>query len=145
VIYFIDEDHAAYGAWIAELELRGLGVSVIHNATDAFRDLWNISPKEVDLVLIDVMLAPGERVETPARSPDDYLCEGLQLLRDLTQQNASVFPARAVLLTNAVGPMLSEATRCGEEFGVPLWDKRSIFSPLHFGDRIVECLRQVRE
>jgi hypothetical protein len=143
VIFFVDEDSSAYQAWIFELELRGLRVSTIRNAAEAFRDLWNADPSEVDLVLIDVMLSPGESVEPSTRPPDDYLWAGLQLLRDLVQQNGSVFPARAVLLTNAVGQTLSEAIRCSKEFGVPVWDKRSIASALHFGDRVIEHLGRV--
>jgi hypothetical protein len=135
VIFFVDEDATACAAWHAELRMRGLKVGILPDATTAFATLWDIAPTEVQLVLIDVMLAVGDAVET---SPywSELPTAGLRLLADLVQQNPEVFPAKALLFTNAVGEVLDEAIACAERFGVPLWDKRSITSPMLLADLV---------
>ena len=134
-IYLVDEDHAAYGAWIAELELRGHKVTSIASAADAFRELCRVPAEQIGVVLIDVMLAPGEDWHL---YPQDFLTTGLELLRSLSQQKSGAFSRRAILLTNAVGSMLEEAITYGETVGAEVWDKRSIVSPVHFADAVEE-------
>jgi hypothetical protein len=138
VIYLVDEDHLALQAWIAELKLRGHRVVILHNAADAFRELWQAPAEYIEAVFIDVMLAPGDLPGQPGADPGALA--GLRLLRDLVQQNPAVFPRRAILLTNAVGPVLEEALACANQHGAALWDKRSILSSVHFGDRVQEFI-----
>lgn len=143
MIYFVDEDYGAYESWIAELELRDLEVKPLRSADEAFNLLWNISPEMVDLAIIDVMLAV-EDVSSEIFSvelTDDYLESGLRLLESLAAQNQDVFPRRAVLLTNTINDAtLAAARKVGAEYGVDLWDKREIMSPLMFGDLVATAI-----
>ena len=134
MIHLVDEDHLVLGAYVWELELRGLRVTTYSNAADAFRALWDAPADRIQAALIDVMLAPGELIDG---SPADLgELAGPRLLRDLSQQNPAAFPARAILFTAAIGPHLDEARACATEHGTPLWDKRSFASPVEFGDRL---------
>jgi hypothetical protein len=143
VIYFVDEDFSAFGAWFAELALRGFETESLWNADQALAVLSAIAPQEVELVLIDVMLA----VEDPrtsrygADTTDDYLETGLRLLEDLSTENPSVFPHRAVLLTNTTNHETEQAAKTtSRDLEVPLWKKATIYSPFGFADRVEEHL-----
>lgn len=138
-IYFVDEDDDLLRAWLIELELRGHRVVTFGNATDAFRELWRVPSDHVAAVMIDVMLDPGAE---PDRYHPPFSTTGLELLRDLCQQNPATFPGRAILLTNATGPTLAEAVEGATQLSVPVWDKRSIMSPLHFGDRVEQFIAE---
>jgi hypothetical protein len=141
LIYFIDEDHAAYGAWIAELRLRGYSVRLISNADEAFRQLVEV--ESVEVVVIDIMLAVEDvrTTQFTVERTDDFLETGLRLLEDLTAANPLVFPRRAVLLTNTLNEAtFSEARRISKKLEVPLWQKSAIFSPVEFGDRVERFL-----
>jgi hypothetical protein len=141
MIHFVDEDHAAYGAWIAELKLRGHTVQLTGNADEAYRILAQVP--DAQIVVIDIMLAVEDPRTTrfTVERTDDFLETGLRLLEDLTEANPLVFPRRAVLLTNTIAETtFSEARRLSKELGVPLWQKSAIFSPVEFGDRVEQFL-----
>jgi hypothetical protein len=148
VIYFVDEDCVAYWAWIAELKLRDFEVKPLRSADQAFDLLWNVSADGVELVIIDVMLAVDDvsREQFSREATDNYLESGLRLLEHLSHQNETVFPHRALLLTNTISQStLSAARKVGAEYGVELWDKRQIMSPMVFGDRVVEAISRIQK
>ena len=66
MIYFIDEDATAFGAWLLELELRGREVETIANADAAFQMLCDMPADGERLVVIDVMLAVANPFTTRA-------------------------------------------------------------------------------
>jgi hypothetical protein len=141
MIHFVDEDHAAYGAWIAELKLRGHSVQLTANADEAYRTLSQIA--DAQIVVIDIMLAVEDPRTTKftVERTDDFLETGLRLLEDLVEANPPVFPRCAGLLTNTIAEnTFSEARRISKELGVPLWQKSAIFSPVEFGDRVEQFL-----
>ncbi len=146
MIYFVDEDFSAFGAWVAELELRGRQVQALRNADEAFRVLCDAPQRAGDLVVIDVMLAvedPHVSRFTPART-DDYLETGLCLLEDLCTINHLVFPDRAVLLTNIRNDhTFRKAQLLSSRLIVPFWQKATIFSPVDFADRVEQRLREL--
>ena len=133
MIFFIDEDHLAFAGWLAELELRGHEIVTYENATEAFGDLSRRPARTVDAVIIDVMLASGADVAT---FPYDSMVVGLRLLRVLCDLNGAVFPSRAIIMTNSISEPLRLAIRLGEQLNVPVWDKRSMTSPVHFADMV---------
>jgi len=139
MIFFIDEDSAAFRAWTSEMRMRKLEVECLWNANQAFRKLCEISPDEVELVIIDVMLAV-EDVEDEQFSFErtyEYRETGLCLLDDLVVQNPEVFPRRAVLLTNTINEKtFREAKKTSKRHDVPLWEKSRISSPVKFGDLV---------
>lgn len=147
MIFFVDEDYGAYESWIAELQLRDFEVTPLRSATEAWDKLWNASPADVALVIIDVMLAVDD-IDDPRYSrelTDDYLESGLRLLENLAEQNADVFPQRAVLLTNTINDAtLAAARKVSSQYKIELWDKRSIASPLDFGDRVQDAIGATR-
>ena len=137
MIFFVDEDSSAFGAWILELELRQYDVRTIANADAAFNELAGADEHAVDLVVIDVMLAGADPIESrfSAARTDAYLETGLCLLEDLSAQNPTVFPRRGVLLTNTSNPTtLESARRTSFLFEIPLWNKATFASPADFGD-----------
>jgi hypothetical protein len=140
MIYFVDEDYSAFGAWVVELQLRNLEVSCIWNADDAFQQLHDAPMDSVDLVIIDVMLAVREadNQRFSVKRTDEYLETGLCLLDDLVKSNPNVFPKRAVLLTNTIRRSTIRAAQSrSNKLHVPLWLKSQIDSPVEFGDRVV--------
>lgn len=146
MIYLVDEDLNAFGAWITELQLRNFPVTCLWNANEAFVRLCDIDAQGVDLVVIDVMLAV-EDVEDARYSSartDVYQETGLCLLDDLVEQNSTVFPGRAVLLTNTVSDRtIKEARKASTRHNVPLWKKSSIDSPVDFGDRVEARMQEL--
>jgi hypothetical protein len=139
MIYLVDENLNAFGAWITELQLRDFSVKCLWNATEAFTGLCDVMKDGLELVVIDVMLAVEDVDDEQFSSArtDVYQETGLCLLDDLVEQNPSVFPDRAVLLTNTVSDRtLKEARKASVRHGVPLWKKAEINSPVDFGDRV---------
>ena len=139
MIFFVDEDYPAFGAWLAELRTRCHDVECLWNADAAFRRLWTAEASEVGLVIIDVMLAVEDASNTrfTAARTDAYLETGLYLLEDLATQNGGVFPRRAVLLTNTINDATYRAAqRMGQKYDVPVWDKSSFDSPVDFADQV---------
>jgi CheY-like chemotaxis protein len=132
LIYFVDEDCDAMGAWISEVRLRGYQTAKLTSARQAFLELWNADPSDVQLVIVDVMLEPGSMA--PDGQPNHT--QGLTLLRDLSDQNPSVFPNRAVLFTASVGETRRKAAAFAEEMKIEIWDKSAYVSPIKFGDWI---------
>lgn len=139
MIYFVDEDYPAFESWMAELRFRDFEVKPIRSADVAFSRLWNASRDEIDLTIIDVMLAveDADHPQFSAERSNNYHITGLLLLDDLVAQNPNVFPSRAVLLTNTISDSIArEAVKSANRYDVPLWDKRKIASPVHFGDMV---------
>jgi len=139
LIYFIDEDATAFGAWLLELELRGREVDTIANADAAFQMLCNMPADGERLVVIDVMLAVADPFSTqfPSERTDGSLETGLFLLRDLCEQNTQVFPHAAILLTNTTNDTTRRsAVTMSRNLRVPLWEKSTIYSPVDFADRV---------
>jgi DNA-binding NarL/FixJ family response regulator len=139
MIYFVDEDFGVLAAYTAELGLRGYSVSNLATARDAFQALWNAPGSDIDLVIVDVMLAPGETVDS---SNANYFTAGLDLLRSLSDQNPDVFPRRALLFTAAIGGTRREATDCARELGVEIWDKAAFLSPVEFADGVERLIAE---
>lgn len=146
MIYFVDEDYGKYESWIAELELRGFEVTPLRTADEALEVLWEVPAEDVELVIIDVMLAVdnGADPRFSRALTDDNLESGLRLLEYLAAQNKQVFPRRAVLLTNTINDStLTAARKVSVEYRVALWDKREIMSPLSFGDKVKDAIAAV--
>lgn len=119
--------------------MRKLEVECLWNANQAFRKLCDIPCDEVDLVIIDVMLAV-EDVDDEQFSLErtyEYRETGLCLLDDLVEQNPKVFPHCAVLLTNTINEKTFRAAKkTSKQHDVPLWEKSRISSPVKFGDLV---------
>jgi hypothetical protein len=147
MIFFIDEDSAAFRAWTSELRLRGLQVECLWNANEAFDRLYKIEQAEVQLVIIDVMLAV-EDVDDDRFSLErtyENLETGRCLLDDLIDQNPAVFPDRAVLLTNTINEkILRAAVKKSSRHKVPLWKKANIYSPVDFGDLVTNQIQVIQ-
>lgn len=139
----MDEDCAAYESWVAELELRGYQVTVLRSANDAWNLLWKTDVAQIELAIIDVMLAVEDTTDSrfSHQITDGYLEAGLRLLENLAEQNGSAFPRRAALLTNTLNEKtLGAAHRVSKQFEIPLWDKRRIMSPMEFGDIVQDAI-----
>jgi len=145
--YFVDEDARAFSAWMTELEMRGFDTKVLWNADEAFAHLERVTVADVDLVVVDVMLAVSESTQTrftPERT-DGYLETGLRLLEDLSVANPSVFPMCAVFLTNTASQStLAETLRVGKVLNVPVWSKAQFVSPVEFGDSVAQRVAEIR-
>jgi hypothetical protein len=138
MIYFVDEDMSALGAWMLALELRHHVVRPLPNADVAFDRLCEADASGIDLVIIDVMLAVDpETTRFDLGRTSSYLETGLRLLEDLCPQNPRVFPDRAVLLTNTTTQgILKAAQKTSHRFEIPLWRKSAIDSPSSFADLV---------
>jgi hypothetical protein len=148
VIHFIDEDWPAWLSWTGELEVRGWKVNKIWNADDAYQHLTSPDAPEVDLVIIDVMLAvkdhEGDQF-TDTRTAH-YLQTGLCLLEDLVKAIPAPYPGRAVFLSNMMGEETKRATeRSCRQYQVDLWRKSQFESPVMFADHVEAHIRKLNE
>jgi hypothetical protein len=75
-----------------------------------------------------------------AARTDDYGKTGLVLLEDLVVANPSVFPSRAVLMTNATDAILQDAERVRSAHSVDLWSKGAFLNPRYFVARVTQWL-----
>jgi hypothetical protein len=148
MIYWVDEHFPAFDPWIFDLTERDYDIVTLRNADEAFAALCRVSPDDVQLVLIDVMLAVvgPELTRFGAARTAKYLETGLCLLEDLCPQNGDVFPERAVFLTNTSDtPTLVMADAVCARLDVPLWKKSEFYSPEAFGDRVEAWIRRLSE
>ncbi len=115
MIYFIDEERWLVKPFCDELKRRDYAVRNITMANEAYRELADPGPEqaEVDLVIIDVMLAtdPDDELSqtlfTRAET-DDFLRTGLVLLKLLVEKRPDIFPSRAVIFSGAGNSKLVE-------------------------------------
>lgn len=146
MIYFVDDKAHAVAPWLLDLEDRGYRVSTLKNADAAFVTLCDAAADDVELVIIDVMLAVADP-KTSRFSRErtaTYLETGLCLLEDLCPHNAQVFPDRAVLLTNTSNPTtFAAAEETSDRFEVPLWQKSTMYALTDFGDRVEARIREL--
>ncbi len=149
MIYIVDEDRRQLRAEKSELEFRGFEVEFLGDADIAFSTLISVKPKDVDLILIDVMLAANEdsMISRYSRSSsDNFMKTGLLLLKDLIQQNKKVFPSKAVLFTNTTSDsLLSEVRNVCTEYKIELISKREYRSTFEFGDKIESFIKNMKE
>ncbi len=153
MIFFVDEDYHLYGPWIEKVEAREYVVKPLWNAAQAYHELCDEDPAQVELTIIDVMLAVGgmqdaEHEQLSYVRTQGHLETGLRLLDDLVKVNPRVFPERAVLLTNAIGKdTLNAAQKTCSRYGIVLWPK-SLFvgadGAQEFADRVDERIRRLR-
>jgi hypothetical protein len=144
MIYFIDEDVGQMWDFRAELIARGHEVVHLSSADAAFAALASVP--EVELAIIDVMLAvddyKSERFSRERTS--DYLETGLVLLDELCDQNPPVFPRRAVLLTSTVRrEVLLRAQRMADEHDIALLRKQHFTTSWDFGNAIASVLERI--
>jgi CheY-like chemotaxis protein len=147
VIFLVDEDMSAFTGWIADLEIRGYEVGALWDADEAYSALSEIAPEEVDLVVVDVMLAvsPEGTAGLTAEATEDYLLTGLRLVELLAAKNPAVFPARAVFLTNVVNEdRLTLLRSAAEDMKIELWRKHRISGAIEFGDLVVQRIESLR-
>jgi hypothetical protein len=150
MIYFVDEHHLAFSPWLDAVRDYDYEVETIWNANHAYRLLHDQSPNDVDLTIIDVMLAVDYALDlddeqfSHARTKG-YLETGLCLLEDLALANPAVFPHHAVLLTNAFElPTLTAAKATSSQFGVKLWAKSEFSTGAEFASRVVKHIESLR-
>lgn len=115
---WVDEDERIWAPerWLLE----GLGVDVvaISDATSALRLMRDIRPDEVNLIILDVMLLPGDDVRVFSDIETDGGAKtGLVLGKLLAQQHASIgnkllFFSR---VTDSIG--VAEITRISKDIG----------------------------
>lgn len=140
-IYFVDEDYAKLYALIVELEFRGYTVVPIGDADRAY-DALATAP-DVELAIIDVMLAAGEGASNYWEGrTDGGRVTGLVLLEDLKRARPDIFPRRAALLTAASTHQLINQVRQSSQLNhVPIWQKGEMSSPKEFGDHVALWLK----
>ena len=140
MIFIVDEDIAQLRSFKTELEVRGYTVKPIRNADEAFDILVSFETDDVDLVLIDVMLAAGCDESTSRynrENSDNFMKTGLLLLNDLILQNPDVFPAKAIIFTNSTNEALLGAIgKVCEEHGVLIMKKKDFETAYEFGNTI---------
>ena len=146
-IYLVDEDKIQLEPFKVELEFRGYSVEFIKDADEAFLKLSRIGADDVDLVIIDVMLAANINKESSKfnrHETNDFLETGLRLIEKLQKANPTIFPKKAILFSNATDSDLVNAIeKAASTFFIPYLDKRRFQSPLEFGDKIEEILGKI--
>ena len=147
MIYFIDEDVIQIKPFVLELELRGHDVEIISNADKAFIKFKDNDFADVELIIIDVMLAvePNEhksiftRIET-----DDFKITGIILLQRLKDQNPKIFPSKALFFTMATSPELLTTVKAAcQKYSVKMLHKSEFPTPYEFGEEVEKHLRKM--
>ncbi|MFN0089136.1 MAG: hypothetical protein ACKVWR_02540 [Acidimicrobiales bacterium] len=136
MIIFVDEDMGPSTAYPLALELRGIAVETLPDAATA---LERLPSKDFDLVIIDVMLAPGLVAHDCFSDAQTRggLETGLRLLEQLVRLDEKRFANRAVLLSAAENGKLLESIKASSvRHKVPFWTKSEFRSPTEFCRRV---------
>ena len=130
---WVDEDERIWAPerWLLE----GLGVEVvaISDATSAFRLLRDARPDEVNLIILDVMLLPGDDdvifsdVET-----EGGIKTGLVLGKLLARQHVSIGNKLLFFSRVTDGPGTAEIIRVSKDIGAYYLQKSRKTQGLHF-------------
>ena len=148
MIYFVDEDHRKLRALVTELEFFGYDAEIIKDADSAFTALSGVSPDDIDIVIIDVMLAVrvnGSNSRYTRERTDDYHQTGLMLLDDLAISNAEVFPNKALFFTHASNnELLSLVQKKSEEHGTIYLRKRDFNTAFEFAIKVDAIIKERR-
>jgi len=147
MIYFIDEDYRKLRALASELTaFHGFETKIIRDADSAFRELSDIKECDVDLVIIDVMLAVnanGESSRYSREDTDDFHKTGIVLLDDLVLVNPDVFPKKAVYFTHASsGDLVKAISGSANKHGIRVLKKKDYNTAYDFGNEIVGIIRK---
>ncbi|MGB2712119.1 MAG: hypothetical protein WBC33_11465 [Conexibacter sp.] len=154
MIFFVDEDFHLYDPWIEKMRQKDYAVEPLWNANHAYRRLHAQPREDVELTIIDVMLAVGGMLDAEHEQfsyvrTQGYLETGLRLLDDLVRANPRVYPKRAVLLTNAFGKeTLTAAQETRDRYGIELWAKSSFVGEegaQEFADRVDDLIQRLRD
>ncbi len=149
MIYFIDEDYRKLRALVSELKFNNFNAKVIRDADTAYSELAEVKPDEVDIVIIDVMLAAKANADEsryPREKTDDYHKTGLLLLDDLVRINPAVFPKYAIYLTHASNNELVKLiSASAKKHSINLLRKKDYDTAFDFGEDIVEIISKIRK
>jgi len=147
MIYFVDEDLIQLEAFKVELKILGYKVDSLSDADQAYHVLSKCSSNELDIAIIDVMLAAdidATKSKYNRSRTDDYLQTGLRLLDDLCKINPNVFPKKAMLFSMASDTaLLSDITATSEKYNVPFLDKNKYSDALEFGEIINDHIQHI--
>ncbi len=146
-IFLVDEDKIQLEPFKVEFEYRGYEVVFIKDADDALRELSTVVPDDVDLVIIDVMLAANidPKVSKFSReATNDFLETGLRLIERLSICNPKVFPRKAILFSNATDADLVNAIEeVAGKNKILYLDKRKFQSPMEFGNTVDNMIKSI--
>ena len=142
MIYFIDEDYRKLRALASELKtFHGFETKIIRDADSAYRELCDVKESDVDLVIIDVMLAvkaDGESSRYSREETDDFHQTGIVLLDDLALVNPGVFPRKSVYFTHASSSdLVKEITASAKKHNIRMLKKKDYDTAYDFGIEIV--------
>lgn len=148
MIYFIDEDFRKLRALVSELKFNDFEVKVIRDADTAYIELETVVMDEVDIVIIDVMLAAKVTKDSSKYSrkdTDDYHKTGLLLLEDLVKVNPCIFPKHAIYFTHASNPELIKLiSTSAKNHGIKLLRKTDYNTANDFGEDIIKIIEDIR-
>jgi len=85
MIYFVDEDFRKLRVLVSELRINGFDATILRDADSAYHQLVSEKKANIDLVIIDVMLAVNPDISKSRytrANTDDYHKTGLLLLED---------------------------------------------------------------
>jgi CheY-like chemotaxis protein len=128
MIVVVDEDVYLLSVFETYILAAGQTLRTFVTADQAFESLSVVEQQDIDLAVIDVMLAADGSARSAAgeprfrRSMEQESTVGLDLLRQLATCNPAVFPARAALWTHYTQPdVVGKAEEAARSFEVPLW------------------------
>ncbi len=99
MIYYIDEEYIRNRSKIRFLKMHGYDVTHISNADEAWRVIYPVSSDDIDLIIVDVMLAAGNRYDR--KQTKDFLITGITLIKDLLDQRKDIDPKKILLFSAA--------------------------------------------
>ncbi len=147
MIYFVDEDYRKLRVLVSELKINGFDAKIIRDADTAFAELSEVDKSNVDLVIIDVMLAAkvnGNTSKYSREQTDDYHKTGLLLLDDLALANPSVFPKYAIYLTHASNDVLvKNISISANKYGIKMLRKKDYDTAYYFGEDVAKIIKEL--
>jgi CheY-like chemotaxis protein len=148
VIVVVDEDERLLVPQLLYVQAFGYVVATYRTADAAFDALRYARKDEVELVLIDVMLAADGSAKHRSgdmrfgRQSKQGGTVGLELLDQLVACNGDVFPERALLLSHATERgVVTAAQAAAAQHGVPFWNTEKELVAEAFAFRVDEYVR----
>lgn len=145
-ILFVDENALEINPFRRLLVARGHRADQLFSADQAFLQL--IGGSSHDLIIVDIMLAPGIQKSERFSSANTgrHMEAGITLVQNLLNEGCPIEPHRFVLFTHIeMKTTLAKAGRLKERYGVQLWHKITfVEEPREFVRRVETTIQRVR-
>jgi len=142
MIYIIDEDKIQMSSLRTEFEIRGYNVQIIPNADDAWDVISSIGKNDIELLIIDIMLAakPSLKSRFDRQKTLDYTITGICLAESLLTDFLEKCENKIIYLSHtSENGLINSIIKSSEMNKIPFFRKHLYSSDLQLAKDILDC------